>query len=129
MEIAYNELEEHQNHIQGLKTYMIEQLEKEVKGISFNGDPKGDSLYTVLNVTFPNSEMDEMLLYNFDIEGICVSGGSACSSGSNMGSHVLRGINADMTKPAVRFSFSKFNTKEEIDYTIKIIKELFGLNT
>jgi cysteine desulfurase len=128
MEIANEELEEHQNHIQGLKTYMIEQLEKQVPGISFNGDPKGDSLYTVLNVTFPNSEMDEMLLYNFDIEGICVSGGSACSSGSNVGSHVLKGIGADMTKPAIRFSFSKFNTKEELDITLKVIKELFAIN-
>ncbi|MCB9360917.1 MAG: cysteine desulfurase [Flavobacteriales bacterium] len=128
MEIAYNELEEHQNHIQGLKTYMIKQLEKQVPGISFNGDPKGDSLYTVLNVTFPNSEMDEMLLYNFDIEGICVSGGSACSSGSNVGSHVLKGIGADMTRPAIRFSFSKYNTKEELDVTLKVIKELFAIN-
>lgn len=128
MEIANENIEEHQNHIQGLKTYMIEQLEKQVPGISFNGDPKGESLYTVLNVTFPNSEMDEMLLYNFDIEGICVSGGSACSSGSNIGSHVLRGINADMTKPAVRFSFSKFNTKEELDITLNVIMELFSIN-
>lgn len=127
MEIANEELEEHHNHIQGLKTYMIEQLEKQVPGISFNGDPKGDSLYTVLNVTFPNSEMDEMLLYNFDIEGICVSGGSACSSGSNIGSHVLRGIGADMTKPAIRFSFSKFNTKEELDITLNVIKDLFAI--
>ena len=129
MEIANKDLEEHQKHIQGLKTYMIEQLEQQVPGISFNGDPKGDSLYTVLNVTFPNSEMDEMLLYNFDIEGICVSGGSACSSGSNVGSHVLMGIGADMTKPAIRFSFSKFNTKEELDITLKVIKDLFNINS
>lgn len=128
MEIAYRDLEAHQKHVQGLKTYMIEQLKENIPSISFNGDPEGDSLYTVLNVTFPNSEMDEMLLYNFDIEGVCVSGGSACSSGSNVGSHVLRGIGADMTKPAIRFSFSKFNTKEEIDYTIKVIKELFAVN-
>ena len=86
---------------------------------------KGDSLYTVLNVTFPNTEMDEMLLYNFDIEGVAVSGGSACSSGSNVGSHVLKAIGTDMTKPALRFSFSKYTTKEEIDYTINVIKDLF----
>jgi cysteine desulfurase len=127
MEVAYRDLEEHQNHVQGLKTYMIEQLEATIPGVSFNGDPKGDSLYTVLNVQFPNSEMDEMLLYNFDIEGIAVSGGSACSSGSNVGSHVLRNIGTDMTKPSIRFSFSKFNTKEEIDYTINVIKELFAV--
>lgn len=127
MEIAYRDLEEHQNHVQGLKTYMIEQLEAIIPGITFNGDPKGDSLYTVLNVQFPNSEMDEMLLYNFDIEGIAVSGGSACSSGSNVGSHVLRNIGSDMTKPSIRFSFSKYNTKKEIDYTISTIKDLFAV--
>ncbi|MCB0402081.1 MAG: cysteine desulfurase [Flavobacteriales bacterium] len=127
MEVAYRDLEAHQEHVQGLKTYMIEQLEATIPGVTFNGDPKGDSLYTVLNVQFPNSEMDEMLLYNFDIEGVAVSGGSACSSGSNVGSHVLRNIGADMTKPSIRFSFSKFNTKAEIDYTIKVIKELFAV--
>lgn len=127
MEVAYRDLAEHQSQIQGLKTYMIAQLEANIPGVSFNGDPKGDSLYTVLNVQFPNSEMDEMLLYNFDIEGIAVSGGSACSSGSNTGSHVLRNIGVDMTKPALRFSFSKNNTKEELDYTINVIKELFEI--
>ena len=127
MEVAYRDLEAHQKHVQGLKTYMIEQLEAIIPGVSFNGDPKGDSLYTVLNVQFPNSDMDEMLLYNFDIEGIAVSGGSACSSGSNTGSHVLRNIGVDMTKPALRFSFSKNNTKEELDYTLNVIKELFGV--
>ena len=90
MEVAHRDMEEHERHVQGLKSYMIEQLEATIPGVTFNGDPKGDSLYTVLNVQFPNSEMDEMLLYNFDIEGIAVSGGSACSSGSNVGSHVLR---------------------------------------
>jgi cysteine desulfurase len=127
MEVAYRDLEEHQSHIEGLKTYMIEQLEATIPGVIFNGDPKGDSLYTVLNVQFPNSEMDEMLLYNFDIEGIAVSGGSACSSGSNVGSHVLRNIGTDMTKPSIRFSFSKYNTKAEIDYTINVIKDLFAV--
>ena len=125
MEVAYRDLKEHQDHVQGIKTYMIERLEDLIPGITFNGDPKGDSLYTVLNAQFPNSDMDEMLLYNFDIEGIAVSGGSACSSGSNVGSHVLRNIGADMTKPSIRFSFSKLNTKEEIDYTLSVIEMLF----
>ncbi len=125
MEIAYANLKEHQSYIQGLKTYMIAQLEQHVKGVTFNGNPKGESLYTVLNVNFPNSEMDEMLLFNFDIEGVCVSGGSACASGSSVGSHVLEAINSDKTKPAIRFSFSKYNTKEEIDFTIDLIKNWF----
>ncbi|PCJ25037.1 MAG: cysteine desulfurase [Flavobacteriales bacterium] len=127
MEIAFRDLEEHQNHIQGLKTYMIRKLEEIIPDLTFNGDPKGDSLYTVLNIQFPNSDMDEMLLYNFDIEGIAVSGGSACSSGSNTDSHVLKNIGADMDRPSLRFSFSKYNTIEEIDYTLKVVQELFAV--
>lgn len=125
MDIAYAHLFEHQQYIQGLKTYMIEQLEKNINGITYNGNPKGESLFTVLNVNFPNSEMDEMLLFNFDIEGVCVSGGSACASGSSIGSHVLEAIKSDKTKPSIRFSFSKCNTKDEIDYTINLIKSWF----
>ncbi|MFN5183252.1 MAG: aminotransferase class V-fold PLP-dependent enzyme, partial [Bacteroidota bacterium] len=82
--------------------------------------------YTVLNVLFPPTENAEMLLFNLDISGIAASGGSACSSGSNVGSHVLRGIGADTSRPAVRFSFSKYNTKEEIDYTLNKVVELFS---
>lgn len=126
MEIAYSSLSEHQQYIQGLKSYMIEKLEAVIKNITFNGNPKGDSLYTVLNVNLPNSEMDEMLLFNFDIEGICVSGGSACASGSSIGSHVLEAIKSDKTKPAIRFSFSKYNTKEELDYTLGLINKWFN---
>lgn len=127
MENAYDELEEHQEHIQGIKTYMIEQLEATFPGIEFNGDPKGNSLYTVLNVSFPSSEMNEMFLYNLDIEGISASGGSACSSGSNVGSHVLNALNKTTEGPAIRFSFGRFNTIEEVDYTMGVLKELYGI--
>lgn len=125
MEIAHRDMENHEKHIKGLKYYMVEELKKALPNIEFNGDPLGDSLYTVLNARFPHSDMDEMLIYNLDIEGICASGGSACSSGSSVGSHVLSHIGIDMEKPSLRFSFSKYNTKEEIDYTINVIKELF----
>jgi len=125
MEIAYRDLEQHQEHIQAIKTYMIEELEKAIPAVQFNGDPKGDSLYTILNVNFPNSKLDEMLLYHFDINGIAVSGGSACSSGSDSGSHVLTHLQKDQTRPSLRFSFSKYNTKEEIDYTIDVVKKIF----
>jgi len=125
LEIAERYLTAHQNHIQGLKTYMIQQLEKHIPGVVFNGDAKGDSLYTVLNVCLPPTENAEMLVFNLDINGIAASAGSACSSGSNVGSHVLRSIGTDMSRPSVRFSFSKYNTKEEIDYTVTKLKELF----
>jgi len=129
MEIAHRDMDEHEKHIKEIKYYMVEQLKKAMPEITFNGEPLGDSLYTVLNVHFPNSEMDEMFIYNLDIEGIAASGGSACSSGSSVGSHVLKNIGVDMERPSIRFSFSKFNTKEEIDYTVNVIKELFASET
>lgn len=125
LEIAYLEMPEHHKYIQGLKSYMMEELVKNIPGVEFNGelDPER-SLYTVLNVSFPEMEMAEMLLFSLDIAGISASGGSACSSGTNIGSHVLNGIHANPNRPAVRFSFSKYNTKEEIDYVIAKLKEL-----
>ncbi|HWD87587.1 MAG TPA: cysteine desulfurase family protein [Mucilaginibacter sp.] len=125
LEMAYNDMGEHQNHIQELKSYMLEQLKQNIDGIDFNGetDP-AKSLYTVLNVSFPCSDMADMMLFNLDIAGISASGGSACSSGSDIGSHVLTAIGGDPTRPSVRFSFSKYSTREEVDYTIAKVKEL-----
>ena len=125
LELAYMDMEKHHAHIQEIKSYMMDELKKAVPGLGFNGETSADeSLYTVLNVSFPKMEMADMLLFNLDIAGISASGGSACSSGSNIGSHVLSGIAADSTRPAVRFSFSKFTTKEEIDFVVNKIKEL-----
>ena len=124
MEVSYRDLSEHQNYIQGLKSYMIAQLKENIPGVAFNGDVIGNSLYTVLNVSFPENKTKEMFLFNLDIKGIAVSGGSACTSGSDLGSHVLSAINADKNRSSVRFSFSKFNTKEEIDFCISEIKKM-----
>jgi len=125
LEIAYAEMEQHQQHVQGLKTYMMNQLTESIPGISFNGetDP-AKSLYTVLNVQFPEMEMGDMLLFNLDIAGISASGGSACSSGSDIGSHVLTAIGASPSRPSVRFSFSKYSTKDEVDFTVAKVREL-----
>jgi cysteine desulfurase len=129
LELAYGHMEEHHAHIQGIKDYFIARLNESIPGVGFNGNSVGDSLYTVLNVLFPKSENAEMLLFNLDIAGISASGGSACTSGSNQGSHVLRGIKSDMERPSVRFSFSKYNTKEEVDYTIEKLATLLKINT
>jgi cysteine desulfurase len=129
LEIAYAEMAEHQATVQGLKTYMKEKLVAEVPGIEFNGETAPEkSLYTVLNVSFPEMEMSDMLLFNLDINGISASGGSACSSGSNIGSHVLTAIGVDPNRPSVRFSFSKYNTKAEIDYVIEKVKHIVEQN-
>lgn len=127
LELAYTNMEDHQKYIQGLKTYMIEQLKSRIPGVAFNGlsDWADQSLYTVLNVSLPPSSDNEMLLFNLDINGISASGGSACTSGSNVGSHVLTAMEVDPDRGSVRFSFSKFNTPEEIDYTVSKVAELY----
>lgn len=125
LELALTDVEEHQKHVQDLKSYMIDELEKAIPGVEFNGDAKGNSLYTVLNVSFPKHPKSSMLLFQLDLFGIAVSGGSACSSGSNQGSHVLMGLNRDMERPSVRFSFSRYNTKAEVDYAVEKLKQLF----
>lgn len=127
MEIAYDNLSEDRQYIQGLKNYMLGQLKEKIPGVTFNGlsDCVDRSLYTVLNVSLPPTVDNEMLLFNLDISGISASGGSACTSGSNLGSHVLTALKADPNRGSVRFSFSKFNTRDEVDYVVKMVAELY----
>ncbi len=127
MEIAYTEMEAHRKHIESLKLRMVTRLKSSIQGVAFNGT-SGDlenSLYTVLSVSLPPSDESEMLLFKLDIEGISVSGGSACSSGSNIGSHVLAELDRDQNMPAIRFSFSKYNTEEEVDYTVEKLSSIY----
>ena len=126
MDLAYKNLNQHQKHVQTLKTYMINELKNIFKNIDFHGeiDPE-KSLYTVLNVCFPKTNKSNMLLFTLDLKGIAVSGGSACSSGSSVGSHVLSGIDADLTRPNARFSFSRYTTREEIDFALDQVKTVF----
>jgi cysteine desulfurase len=127
MEIAYRDMADHQKHIQGLKDRMIAQLKAQIEDVSFNGNSEfaDKSLYTVLNVSLPASEMNEMLLFNLDINKISASGGSACTSGANAGSHVLQAMGVDPARGAVRFSFSKYNTIEEIDYAAATLAKMY----
>ena len=106
---------------------MIIKLLERIPGVEFNGlsNIMEKSLYTILNVKFPKCDIGDMLLYNLDILGIACSGGSACSSGSNNISHVLKCINKSNDRPSIRFSFSKYNTKEEIDYVVSQLETLF----
>jgi cysteine desulfurase len=103
---------------------MITELKKNIPSVTLNGDPNGNSLYTVLSASFPRSEKSEMLLFNLDIHNICASGGSACTSGADAGSHVIKALNKDEGIVTVRFSFSKNNTREEVDYVVETLKEL-----
>ncbi|MFN3849178.1 MAG: cysteine desulfurase family protein [Spirosomataceae bacterium] len=127
LEIAYREMDEHRKQIEKLKSRLIDRM-KNIEGVTFNGLSANldKSLYTVLNVSFPPNEDNDMLLFNLDIARISCSGGSACASGTNIGSHVLDALNIDPARGNVRFSFGKYNTEEEIDYVANVVSELFS---
>lgn len=126
LQIAYANLNEETIQIQSLKKYFIQELKNNFEGINFNGTSENEenSSYVILNVRFPKEY--PMLLFNLDLKGIAVSGGSACQSGSNKGSHVLNNIltENEAFKTSIRFSFSKLNTIEEINFVINNLKEL-----
>jgi len=127
LEICYRDMDDHKAYIEGLKERMIEKLKSAVPGVEFHGDSANleKSLYTVLNVCLPESEENEMLLFNLDLKGISASGGSACSSGASTGSHVLGALYPNSKRGAVRFSFSKYNKAEEVDAVAQILSEIY----
>lgn len=126
-ELAYTNLETHHAHIQKLRTHMIARIKSEIPTAKFNGDlsPEG-SLYTVLSICFGNTPKTDLLLMNLDIAGISASGGSACSSGAEKGSHVLAALMPNLDCRTIRFSFSHYNTIEEVDSAIDTLKRILG---
>ncbi len=128
LSLAYQEMAAHEIHIKDLKTYFIQGLQDNFPGIEFNGLSADieKSLYTVINVRFPQIQDGDMLLFKLDIEKISASGGSACSSGTSVGSHVLTALNPNAEGAAVRFSFSKNNTKAEIDRVIEVLRKIIS---
>ena len=127
--LAYENMATHKEKIIELKSHMIESLRQKVKGVKFNGlsSDLDNSLYTVLNTSIPNVDDQQMFLFNLDINNIAASAGSACSSGSDSGSHVLKEIKTEEGFVNVRFSFSKYNSIEEVDYVINKIVEITNL--
>lgn len=124
LELATESYDKESAYIQSLKQYMHDQLVDKIPGVSFNGDPFGRSLYTLLSTNFPKTEKSEMLLFNLDIHHICASGGSACSSGAQQGSHVIQALKKEGEIATVRFSFSKNNTPQEIDQVVEVLSTL-----
>jgi len=126
--LSYDNLVEESAYIAGIKSYFKEKISKEIPGCTFNGGCDMDatkSTYTLLNVCLPiPPEKALMLLFQLDLNGIACSKGSACQSGSSKGSHVLTQVlsEEDLAKPSVRFSFSSFNTKEDVDYVVDVLK-------
>jgi len=134
IKLAYENLDSERQYITDLKTYFIDRLKDEFPGISFNGSSANleNSTFTLINVRLPISqEKALLLLFQLDLKGIACSKGSACQSGSNKGSHVLEQIlnDEELKKPSLRFSFSHFNTKEEIDYVVEVLKEFVEAET
>lgn len=121
LELAYASLDERKEHISRVRQYMIDRLLAECPGISFNGNPQ-QGHYKILSASFPASERADLLLFNLDISGLSISGGSACSSGADAGSHVIASLNPDNDRKTIRFSFSHLNTLEEVDFAINCIK-------
>lgn len=124
LELSHLHHENDKQYILSLKKYMYDCLLKKIPNVGFNGDPFGDSLYTLLSVNFPKNQKTEMLLFNLDIHHICASGGSACSSGAQQGSHVIAALGKLSNSVTVRFSFSKYNTIKEIDTVVAVLTTL-----
>ncbi len=122
VELSYQNIEENAQHIKKLKKYCLEKIQTQMPEVTVNGLQGDQSLYTILNLNFSNYPKTDMLLMNLDIEGICASGGSACSSGVDAGSHVIQALN--LGSKSIRFSFSKFNQLTEIDYVLNTLNKL-----
>ena len=129
LELSITNMADHAKKVSNLKKYMLEKLTHAVDGIKFNGQSSdlNNSLYTVLNVSIPNMNDQQMFLFNLDINNIAASAGSACTSGSEVGSHVLAQIKKNKGHVSVRFSFSKMNSKEEVDYTVDKVCEILKI--
>ena len=129
--LSYQNLEVERTQVMALKTYFVEKLRTTIDGVKFNGccSDNNKSTYTLVNVCLPVSEVNApMFLFQLDLKGVACSKGSACQSGGDKGSHVLSQIlsEADLKKPSIRFSFSIYNTKEEIDTVVETLKTLIN---
>jgi len=127
LEISHSIMKEKHKKLQGFKSLMRKMIADEIPGVGFNGIAEEEgSLYTVLNVSLPPNPAGEMLLFKLDIEGVCASGGSACSSGASKGSHVLAAIHHPDDRTGVRFSFGKYNTEEDIRFAVDKLKKVLA---
>ena len=127
LELCYSTMEKDRRHVELLKRTLVDLLTETIPGITFNGASASfeNSLYTVLSVSIPQHDQNEMLLFNLDLANISVSAGSACASGATAESHVLKSLDHDPQRAVVRFSFSKYNTLEEINYVVDKLEEIY----
>ncbi|MCB9288619.1 MAG: cysteine desulfurase [Lewinellaceae bacterium] len=126
LSLACDNLEERRRKVTDVRDYMKAQLEASFDYLQFNGDPENGH-YKLLSVAFPPSDKADLLLLNLDIAGVSVSGGSACSSGADAGSHVIEALKGDPDRKTIRFSFSHNNTREEVDQVVAKLKEILPI--
>jgi len=126
LEVACGNMPSIQQKVGDLKNYLIEKLENSIKGIEFLGESRDKGLYNIVNVLMPENKYAEMLINRLDVAGIAASSGSACSSGSNKRSHVLDTLAVSRNRHSIRFSFSKYNTREEIDFCVDFLSKLLN---
>lgn len=124
-QLAYENLEKDRAYILELKAYLIDTIQAKLPDIEFNGAIDDTSLFTVVSLSLPPHQMGSLLLFQLDMQGICVSGGSACSSGAAIGSHVIAALGKPAGRIPLRCSFSKFNTKADIDALVAAIQKLY----
>jgi cysteine desulfurase len=126
LEIAAHGMEKHRKQISGLKEKMIRDLKATIPGIAFNGVSGNmeESLYTVLSINLPAQDKKDLVLFKLDLDHISVSGGSACASGALKGSHVINEIHKGAETMTVRFSFSKYNTPDDVDQAVSSLRRI-----
>lgn len=128
MELCWENMDEEIQQITALKNYMRDTLLQEVPGIEVNGETDiNRSLYTVLSVSLPPTDHNDLLLFQLDMAGVCASGGSACNSGAAKGSHVLEAIGHPTDRQTIRFSFGRFSTREEVDIAVSAVKKILSV--
>jgi cysteine desulfurase len=128
LELAYQNLEKDKAYVTDLKIFLLQILKENIKGIQFNGCSENisDALYNIVNIRLPQHDKGDMLLFALDLETISVSGGSACGSGSLVGSHVLNSMNSNDSNTSIRVSLSKFNTKKEVETFVEVLVRQLG---
>ncbi len=124
LQVSIDRMDENHLYVKQLRDRLRTDLEENFDGLQIHGDPDGEALNTVLNVGFPPSAYSDLLLLNLDIEGICASGGSACSSGAAVGSHVIAHLYPEFKGSAIRFSFSEMNTSAEVGYLVEKLQNI-----
>ena len=131
LSMAYDNFSIEYNYVKNLKAYFVNKISNTIPNVSFNGNSASliTSTYALVNVCLPISlKKSAMLLFQLDLKGVACSKGSACQSGSSQKSHVLYELlsKADLEKPSIRFSFSIYNTLEDVDYLISVLKEFIS---